>query len=141
MPESDAGHGGVSRGARPLRDLKIGIGQKLRRLAGARGDDALGFGSRGKDGALLRYSLGNEYTKAGDPVNAALHLRHAVTLDPEYTAAWKLYGRALAAAGQDAEALVAYREGIAVAHARGDKQAEKEMTVFARRIERGGDPQ
>ena len=38
--------------------------------------------------------------------------------------------------GRNEEALTAYREGIAVAHARGDKQAEKEMTVFARRIER-----
>jgi predicted Zn-dependent protease len=90
----------------------------------------------GRDGALLRYSLGNEYLKAGDAARAAEHLACAVALDPKYTAAWKLYGKALAGAGRRAEALAAYREGIAVAHARGDKQAEKEMTVFARRIER-----
>ncbi len=90
----------------------------------------------GRDGALLRYSLGNEYLKAGDAARAAEHLARAVALDPRYTAAWKLYGKALSAAGRNAEALVAFREGIAVAHARGDKQAEKEMTVFARRIER-----
>lgn len=90
----------------------------------------------GKEGALLRYSLGNEYLKADDPASAAEHLARAVALDPKYTAAWKLYGRALAASGRDAEALAAWREGIAVALARGDKQAEKEMTVFARRIER-----
>ena len=35
----------------------------------------------GKDGALLRYSLGNEYAKLGDAVQAVLHLRQAVTLD------------------------------------------------------------
>ena len=34
------------------------------------------------------------------------------------------------------EALDAYRRGIEAAQAKGDKQAEKEMTVFARRIER-----
>jgi len=90
----------------------------------------------GKEGALLRYSVGNEYTKAGDAVNAALHLRHAVTLDPEYTAAWKLLGRALADSGHIDEALAAYAEGIAVAGRRGDKQAQREMQVFARRIER-----
>jgi predicted Zn-dependent protease len=90
----------------------------------------------GKDGALLRYSLGNEYLKANEPARAAEHLARAVTQDPRYTAAWKLYGKALSAAGRDAEALAAWREGIAVAVARGDKQAEKEMTVFARRIER-----
>ena len=88
----------------------------------------------GKDGALLRYSLGNEYTKAGDAASAALHLRRAVELDPEYTAAWKLLGRALADSGHAAEALDAYTEGIAVAGRRGDKQAQKEMQVFARRL-------
>jgi predicted Zn-dependent protease len=95
----------------------------------------------GKDGALLRYSLGNEYLKAGETARAVEHLARAVALDPKYTAAWKLYGKALAGAGRTADALAAYREGIAVAHARGDKQAEKEMTVFARRIERGRDAQ
>jgi predicted Zn-dependent protease len=90
----------------------------------------------GKEGALLRYSLGNEYLKAGDSAHAELHLRHAVTLDPEYTAAWKLLGRALAESGQAAQALEAYTEGIAVAVRRGDKQAQREMQVFARRLER-----
>lgn len=90
----------------------------------------------GKDGALLRFSLGNEYLKSGDPARAAEHLARAVALDPKYTAAWKLYGKALVGAGRNEEALSAYREGIAVAHARGDKQAEKEMTVFARRLEK-----
>ncbi|MEO8673946.1 MAG: tetratricopeptide repeat protein [Casimicrobiaceae bacterium] len=94
----------------------------------------------GKDGALLRYSLGNEYLKAEDPARAAEHLARAVAQDPRYTAAWKLYGKALAATGRNAEALAAYRKGIAVAIARGDKQAEKEMTVFARRIERAQSP-
>jgi predicted Zn-dependent protease len=91
----------------------------------------------GKDGALLRYSLGNEYTKAGDAERAAFHLQRAVELDPEYTAAWKLLGRALAEVGRTAEALEAYAAGIAVAGRRGDKQAQKEMQVFARRLERG----
>jgi len=94
----------------------------------------------GKDGALLRYSLGNEYTKAGDAGSAALHLRQAVALDPDYTAAWKLLGRALADLGRTTEALDAYNQGIAVAGRRGDKQAQKEMQVFARRLERTRGP-
>ena len=92
----------------------------------------------GKDGALLRFSLGNEYLKAGEAARAALHLERAVAFDPKYTAAWKLYGKALAAAGRPTEALAAYRAGIAVAQGRGDKQAEKEMQVFARRLEKMG---
>ncbi len=90
----------------------------------------------GKDSALLRYSLGNEHLKAGDAVRASEHFARAVALDPKYTAAWKLYGKALAAAGRKDEALAAYRMGIEVAAERGDKQAEKEMRVFARRLER-----
>jgi Flp pilus assembly protein TadD len=93
----------------------------------------------GKDGALLRFSLGNEHLKAGNAQAAVTHLRRAVELDPDYTAAWKALGRALAEHGQAEEALVAYRQGIAVADRRGDKQAGKEMRVFARRIEKARD--
>ncbi|MDP2024959.1 hypothetical protein [Sulfuriferula sp.] len=95
----------------------------------------------GKDNPLLRFSLGNEYLKASDPAHAADHLQHAVVLDPNYSAAWKLLGRALVESDQPAAALAAYRQGIVVAEAKGDKQAAKEMTVFAHRIEKqlGGD--
>ena len=91
----------------------------------------------GRDGALLRFSLGNEYLKADDPEHAAEHLARAVAFDPNFTAAWKLYGKALAASGREAEARAAYRDGIAVAKVRGDKQAEKEMQVFAKRLGSG----
>ena len=87
-----------------------------------------------RDGALLRYSLGNEYLKAGDPAKAADCFKIAVDRDSQYSAAWKALGKALAEAGQPAEALAAYESGIAVAEARGDIQAAKEMTVFAKRI-------
>lgn len=90
----------------------------------------------GKDGPLLRFALGNEYLKADDLEPAVVHLAQAVALDPNYTAAWKLYGKALAAAGQIDEALAAYHRGIDVARARGDKQAEKEMQVFAQRLKK-----
>lgn len=90
----------------------------------------------GRDGALLRYSLGNEHLKAGHARVAVEHLRRAVAFDAGYTAAWKALGRALAEDGQAEAALAAYRDGIAVAQRKGDKQAGKEMEVFARRIEK-----
>lgn len=90
----------------------------------------------GRDNALLRFSLGNEYLKQGDAAQAAEHLRRAVEHDPKYSAAWKLLGKALADAECWDGALAAYRQGIAVAEARGDKQAAKEMGVFARRIQK-----
>ena len=89
-----------------------------------------------RDGALLRYSLGLEYAKAGDARKALEHLREALARDPLYSAAWKALGKTLETAGEPAEALQAYCQGIAAAHAKGDRQAEKEMTVFARRLEK-----
>ena len=90
----------------------------------------------GKDNALLRFSLGNEYLKIDDPASAIAHLRQAVILDANYSAAWKLLGRALTENGDLAAALTAYQHGVSVAEAKGDKQAAKEMAVFAKRIEK-----
>lgn len=91
-----------------------------------------------RDGALLRFSLGNALLNAGDAAAAVEAFRHAVSFDPHYSAAWKLLGKACLAAHDDAAAADAWRQGIAVAQQRGDKQAEKEMTVFLRRIEQKG---
>lgn len=91
---------------------------------------------RGQDSALLRFSLGNEYVAAGDFAAAAEHLRQAVAMDRSYSAAWKLLGRALTEEGAVAEAKEAYREGIAVAGEKGDRQAAKEMQVFLKRLEK-----
>jgi Tfp pilus assembly protein PilF len=87
-----------------------------------------------RDGALLRFSLGNEYLKADAPAKAAQCFQEAVDRDPHYSAAWKALGKALAESGDHPNALTAYEQGIAVAEARGDIQAAKEMTVFAKRV-------
>ncbi len=91
---------------------------------------------RGQDSALLRFSLGSEYLGDDEHILAAEHLQHAVELDPNYSAAWKLLGKAHAAQDCTAEAIDAYRQGIKVATANGDRQATKEMTVFLRRLEK-----
>ena len=89
-----------------------------------------------RDGALLRYSLGLEYQKAKDLERAIGYFRDAVERDALYSAAWKALGRALHDAGRDAEALETYRKGVEAARRKGDRQAEKEMTVFMRRLEK-----
>ena len=88
----------------------------------------------GKDGALLRFGLGNEHLKRGDAQVAAAHFRRAVELDPGYSAAWKMLGKALVAAQRPEEALAAWSDGISAAERRGDKQAMREMQVFVRRL-------
>lgn len=88
----------------------------------------------GQDNALLRYSLGTAYLKAGDNAHAVEHLGEAVRQDPQYSAAWKAYGKALTEAGSREQAVQAYESGIATAEARGDIQAAKEMRVFLKRL-------
>ena len=90
--------------------------------------------ANGQDNAMLRFGLGKAYLDAGAPAKAAEHLRCAVKQDANYSAAWKLLGRALTQAEQNEEAKAAYEEGIRVAEARGDIQAAKEMRVFLKRL-------
>jgi Tfp pilus assembly protein PilF len=92
--------------------------------------------AKGNDGATLRLALAARYLDASDPAAAVEHAEAAVRLDPEYSAAWKALGQALAAAGRNADALRSYERGIEVAERRGDRQAGKEMRVFAKRLER-----
>jgi Tfp pilus assembly protein PilF len=88
----------------------------------------------GHDSPLLRFSLGTEYLKQGQPEQALEHLEEAVSLDPNYSAAWKAYGKALTAVDRAEEAIAVYERGIAAAEDRGDVQAVKEMRVFLKRL-------
>jgi tetratricopeptide (TPR) repeat protein len=92
--------------------------------------------AKGGDGAVLRLALAARYLDAGDTASAVRHAEAAVRIDPEYSAAWKALGRALTAAGRGSEALTVYDRGAAVAERRGDRQAAKEMRVFAKRLRR-----
>ncbi|MDX1610609.1 MAG: tetratricopeptide repeat protein [Halofilum sp. (in: g-proteobacteria)] len=89
---------------------------------------------QGQDGALLRFSLGNEYLAADDPASAMRHLRRAVEHDPDYSAAWRALGKAAERCDDADAAAAAYESGIEAAQRRGDKQAAREMQVFLRRL-------
>jgi predicted Zn-dependent protease len=88
----------------------------------------------GQDNALLRFTLGSVLLKQGETRGAIEHLRQAVTQDPGYSAAWKVYGKALQGLGDSEGAVKAYETGIAAATKKGDLQAAKEMQVFLRRL-------
>ena len=87
----------------------------------------------GQENALLRFSLGNAYLDV-DASQAIVHLERAIELDDGYSAAWKLLGKAQAAAGATDSAIETYTKGIAVADEKGDVQASKEMAVFRKRL-------
>ena len=92
--------------------------------------------ARGPDSEMLRYSLGNACLEEERPDEAVEHLRRAVELKPDYSAAWKQLGRALSAADEPVAALAAFERGRRVAEENGDKQTVKEIGVFSRRVQK-----
>lgn len=93
----------------------------------------------GSDGVLLRFGLAKALMDEDREAEALPHLRRALEQDPDYSAAWKLLGLCYLRTERPAEALPVFEQGIEVARERGDKQAMKEMEVFARRARRALD--
>jgi len=93
----------------------------------------------GSDSAALRLALGSAYLQQDDARRAIEHLAAAVRLDADYSAAWKLLGRAQSAAGMLSDAERSFTRGIDVATQRGDVQAAREMRVFLKRLRKRGD--
>lgn len=91
---------------------------------------------KGMDNALLRYSLGNAYFAEEDYSQSVEHFKLALEHDPNYSAAWKLLGRSYIELSLYSEAIETLQQGIEIASANGDKQAEKEMSVFLRRAQK-----
>lgn len=92
----------------------------------------------GTDNAALRVALATRYLATGKAERAVEHARAAVDRDADYSAAWRVLGKALSAADRDDEARQAYEQGVKVAERRGDQQAAKEMRVFLKRLARRG---
>lgn len=92
--------------------------------------------ARGQDSEMLRFTLGNACLAEERLDEAVAHLQRAVEMKPDYSAAWKQLGRALAANEEPIAALAAFRNGLRVAEANGDKQTVKEIEVFSRRVQR-----
>ena len=90
----------------------------------------------GRDDPMLRFGLGSAYFADKDFARAIVHLRACIEQDQEYSAAYKLLGKALFKTGELTEAESVFKAGLPVAVAKGDKQTEKEIIAFARKIER-----
>ena len=94
----------------------------------------------GKDSAMLRFTLAQLYQKnnnENENISTAItHLKKALELDAGYTAAWNLLGQCYNDSGQPQLAKQAYQNGLEVAQKNGDKQMEKMLQVFIRRIDK-----
>ncbi|WP_421863353.1 tetratricopeptide repeat protein [Motiliproteus sp.] len=92
--------------------------------------------AKGTDSAELRFGLGSAYLKQNQLQQAIEHLTRCVEQKPDYSAGWKLLGKAYFKAEQPQQAMDSYQQGIRVAEAQGDVQAVKEMQVFLKRLQR-----
>ncbi|WXL25925.1 tetratricopeptide repeat protein [Ectopseudomonas mendocina] len=92
--------------------------------------------AKGMDNALLRFGLGKACLDEGSLALAAEHLQRCVDFDPKYSAAWKLLGQALNKLERYDDARSAWSRGLEAAQEKGDKQSEKEMTVFLKRLDK-----
>ena len=90
----------------------------------------------GTDNVQLRFGLATACFREGRFDAAKTHARVAVEHDPDYSAAWRLLGRALVELGDNTAAAVAFEKGIEVAEQHGDMQLVKEMNVFLKRLQR-----
>lgn len=88
------------------------------------------------DSHTLRFAIGHEYLKLEQFDNAVAAFAKAVEMEPDFSAGWKFYGKALAQTGRTDEARQAYRQGIEAAERHGDVQAAREMRVFLKRLDK-----
>jgi len=89
---------------------------------------------QGQDSLILRFGLGQAFLKQKNYSAAIEHLRSALNFDSEYSAAFKLLGKAYAQSNQPQLAISTYEQGIKIAERKGDIQAVKEMRVFLKRL-------
>ena len=88
----------------------------------------------GEDNALVRFGLGSALFNEKKYTDAIPHLRACLEHDKDYTAAYKLLGKSLYKTGDAAAALAVFNTGLPLAQAQGDKQTEREIEVFLKKL-------
>jgi folate-binding protein YgfZ len=76
---------------------------------------------------LANYGLGNAYQELGEYVNARRAYEATLAVQPSHSQCWYLLGKTLETLGEPSEAVVTYRQGMAVAAQRGDRQPLQAM--------------
>ena len=90
----------------------------------------------GRDSYEARLAAGQARLKQGDLEQAIAHFKLAIAFRDDQTMAWQDLGKAYRDTGDVAAAREAWARGLEVASANGDKQAEKVMQVWMKRLQR-----
>lgn len=91
---------------------------------------------QGRDSYESRLAAGQARLKAGDLAEAVAHLEVATGHRPDQTMAWQELGKAFNESARPEAARTAWEKGLEAARENGDKQAEKAITVFLKRLDR-----
>ncbi|MDT8408296.1 MAG: tetratricopeptide repeat protein [Wenzhouxiangellaceae bacterium] len=91
---------------------------------------------KGRDSYESRLAAGQARLKNGDLEPAIEHFRKATEFNPQHTTAWQELGRALKADDELPAAREAWKNGLSAARANGDKQAEKVLQVWLKRLDK-----
>jgi predicted Zn-dependent protease len=92
--------------------------------------------ANGNDSAMLRFGLGSAYFNDKNYQQAIPHLQKCVEWDNSYSAAYKLLGRAQIKVGLNEQAKITLEAGLEQAALSGDKQTEREISVFLKKLEK-----
>ncbi len=96
--------------------------------------------AKGVDNSLLRFGLGKGYLDLGENAKAVEHFQRCVEIDPVLDRLRKLLGKAHLALADVAARATSLGERRWKPPKPGDKQAEKEMTVFLKKLDRQACP-
>jgi len=91
---------------------------------------------QGRDSYESRLAAGQARLKSGDLALAIEHLEVATGHRPDQTMAWQELGKAFNESSRPEAARAAWEKGLEAAQANGDKQAEKVIGVFRKRLDR-----
>jgi len=92
--------------------------------------------AEGRDDAMLRFGLGSAYFNEKGFEKSIPHLQACIDHDPRYSAAYKLLGKALFKTGENDKARTIFESGLPIAIDNGDKQTEREILSFLKKLDK-----
>jgi len=91
---------------------------------------------KGRDSYEARLAAGQARLAQGDLEQAIAHFRRATEFRDDRAAVWQFLGKALNTHGEPEAARGVWEHGLEVAREQGDKQSEKVMTAWLKRLDR-----
>ena len=86
------------------------------------------------DNELAHFSLGRLYLEAGDLPNAERSIRRTLELNPRHSVSHRILGEVLLRTGRQSEAVEVLKQGVVLAHGKGEYQPRNQMQEVLRAL-------